>query len=174
MVDSILHYTALLAGQVSIQPEPCRLIELAAIQMRIASAKAEAKGLKLAFSVEPADIEIVSDANGLIQIIDNLLDNAIKFTPAGGTIGLEITADPDAAVVRMVASDTGVGISPDRQEAIFKPFGQVERGVSREYQGVGLGLPYARQMAKLLGGSIRVESVEGQGSRFVVTLPMTA
>ncbi|MBK8047825.1 MAG: PAS domain-containing sensor histidine kinase [Anaerolineales bacterium] len=105
MVESILHYTALVAGRVTIMAEPCRLIELAAIRMRAMRGMADAKGLKMGFAVEPADIEIVSDANGLMQVLDNLLDNAIKFTPAGGTVG----GEDHARRGRRQRADRGVG-----------------------------------------------------------------
>jgi signal transduction histidine kinase len=172
MVNGILDYTALLAGRVPIRPDVCRLVELGAISLRAVHPQAEAKKQKLKLSIEPHSVEIISDADGINQVLSNLLDNAVKFTPEGGTIGLDIAEIPDQGIVRLTVWDTGIGIAPAQHEAIFKPFEQVDHGLARKYEGVGLGLPYTRQMVQLLGGSLTLESALGQGSSFTVTLPI--
>ncbi|MBK8046784.1 MAG: PAS domain S-box protein [Anaerolineales bacterium] len=111
MVNSILHYTALLAGKVKSQPEPCRLLELCAISMRTIRPAAELKKQTMKLNIDPHDLEITSDPDGLIQILNNLLDNAVKFTPEGGAIGLEVVNDPAQKVVHFTVWDTGIGAS---------------------------------------------------------------
>ncbi|MBK8048169.1 MAG: PAS domain-containing sensor histidine kinase [Anaerolineales bacterium] len=171
MVNSILHYSALLAGKVQVQPEPCRLVELCAISLRGVRERATQKRLKLQFAVLPDDLQLISDANGILQTLENLLDNAVKFTPEGGTVGLEALLDPSENAVHLTVWDTGIGIAPKDQATIFKPFEQIDRGLDRQYEGVGLGLDYAGQMVRILGGTIAVQSEPGCGSRFTVTLP---
>ncbi|MBK8048744.1 MAG: HAMP domain-containing histidine kinase [Anaerolineales bacterium] len=168
-VNSILSYAELLADTAPIQVEPCRLLELGALSLRTVRARTEARQLKLSVQIEPDDLEILSDANGIIQVLQRLIDNAVKFTPEHGSVGLKFTRDHE--VVYLTVWDTGIGIEPGDQERIFRPFVQLDGGLGRRYEGVGLGLAYAYQMVSRLGGQIAVESAPGEGSRFTVTLP---
>ncbi|MBK8051430.1 MAG: hypothetical protein IPK16_32655 [Anaerolineales bacterium] len=115
---------------------------------------------------------MVSDSGGISQILARLLDNALRFTVDGGLVGIDVTLDSANYYARVAVWDTGIGIAREKQEEIFRPFEQLDRGLNRQYGGAGLGLAYVLQMVKLLGGSIVVESTVGQGSRFIVTLPM--
>ena len=101
----------------------------------------------------------------------NLLGNAVKFTPDGGTIGLDVEGDTHKGIVRISVWDTGVGIPPDQLDRLFKPFVQVDSRLSRQYGGTGLGLALAYGMAELHNGTIEVQSEVGQGSRFDIILP---
>ncbi len=117
-----------------------------------------------------------SDRAKVRQILHTLLENAAKFTHEG-RIALRVTVEQDASGHEWVCfrvSDTGVGIAPDRLEAIFRPFEQADTSMTRHYGGIGLGLPIARHFCELLGGSIHVESVPGGGSTFTVRLPKVA
>ncbi len=171
MVTSILQYTALIAGKTQFRTEPCVLIELGAICLRDVREGAVAKQLSLHLEVNPADLEIASDGDGIRQVLNYLLDNAIKFTPAGGSAGLEIAADGAQEAVVLTVWDTGIGIEPAKYAAIFRPFEQVDNGLNRQYEGTGLGLACVYQLVQGLGGSVAVESTPGAGSRFSVTLP---
>jgi two-component system CheB/CheR fusion protein len=112
-----------------------------------------------------------ADADRLRQILVNLLTNAAKFTPPGGRVRIACTADGDAAIVEV--RDTGIGISPTDLPRIFEPFVQVDRSLtSVDRDGVGLGLAISRDLARAMNGELTVESVLGQGSRFLLTLPM--
>jgi len=126
---------------------------------------AQARGIALELSTVNG-VVLVTDGDRVLQIVSNLLANAIQWTPEGGTVGLTLTAD--AADVTVTVSDTGSGIAPDEQERIFRPFwsGHVGHG-----GGTGLGLPIASELASALGGSLEVESAPGVGSRFVLVLP---
>jgi CheY-like chemotaxis protein len=101
----------------------------------------------------------------------NLLGNAVKFTPEGGSIGLDVRGNKALGKVRIVVWDTGVGIPPEQRDRLFKPFVQLDSKLSRQYDGTGLGLALANGMAELHGGTIDVDSTVDQGSRFEVTLP---
>lgn len=114
----------------------------------------------------------MSDADVIEQVLRQLLDNAVKFTPPGGQIGLEASASDGGAAVRLTVWDTGIGIAPEQQEQIFQPFVQGDSSLTRQHQGVGLGLALVRRSVELLGGAITLESELGQGSRFTVTLPL--
>ncbi|MBK8049190.1 MAG: hypothetical protein IPK16_19965 [Anaerolineales bacterium] len=171
LVDAVLGYTALIAGRVLTHTLPCRLLDLAIKSLHTIRPYADAKHQALRFSVDPDDLEIASDPQSIIQVLDNLLDNAVKFTPDGGKVALEITYDVADEVVKLTVWDTGIGIAPEQQEAIFKPFSQVDSGLNRLYTGVGLGLASSFQIVRILGGTITVESQLGKGSRFIVTLP---
>ncbi|MBK8050411.1 MAG: PAS domain S-box protein [Anaerolineales bacterium] len=172
LVNSILNYTPRCwPGRSISRAEPCHLIELCAIGVRPARLQAEAKGQRLHFALQPHDLEIISDRDGIIQMIQKLTDNAVKFTPADGEVGLEVTDDPGRRMVDIVVWDTGIGMTPEQQQQIFQPFVQIDNGLNRQYEGVGLGLAYVRRMVEMMGGSITVQSELGKGSRFTVTLP---
>jgi signal transduction histidine kinase len=112
-----------------------------------------------------------ADENAISQILDNLLSNAIKFTPPGGRIDLNINGSPVAQQVRISVSDTGIGIQQADLPRLFQPFEQLDTRLSRQYEGAGMGLALVKLLAELHGGSMEVESVFGQGSRFTVVLP---
>jgi PAS domain S-box-containing protein len=170
MVNSLLRYTGLTAGKVIFKPERCRLTELCAMAVRAVRDQAEQKGQTIESSVDPAGIEIISDADGILEVIEQLLENAIKFTPDGGRIGVDVRWDANAEIVRLVVWDSGIGIVAEQQATIFQPFVQGDGSLTRRFGGVGLGLAYVQRMVELLGGTITVESALGEGSRFTITL----
>ena len=111
-----------------------------------------------------------TDADRLRQILLNLLTNAAKFTPMGGRVRIACTAYDGTVSVEV--SDTGIGISPESLQRIFEPFVQVDRSLtSVDRDGVGLGLAISRDLARAMNGELAVESVLGEGSRFMLTLP---
>jgi two-component system, sensor histidine kinase and response regulator len=182
MINSILHYINLLAGHARMKQQPCRMAEIAAASVRKVEAQAQLKLVTVEFSIEPPDLVLEADSAALTQLLYNLLDNAVKFTPPGGAVGLRIgrpagqDAEQAAAadVVEFTVWDTGIGIADGEHERIFEAFAQADSGLARRYAGIGLGLAYARRMADLMGGAVRVESIVGKGSQFVVTLPAPA
>jgi signal transduction histidine kinase len=113
-----------------------------------------------------------SDSGKIKQILYNLLSNAIKFTPTGGAISLAMENAGDGAI-RLIVSDSGPGIPEEQLETIFEKFRQLDASKTREHEGTGLGLAITRDLVTLLGGKVHVESVEGVGASFIVTLPMT-
>jgi signal transduction histidine kinase len=144
----------------------------AAIDAALALTASAAADRGLTVRRTPRDDEIpafTGDGRRVEQILVNLLSNAIKFTPAGGRIDVSVTAQDGA--VTFVVRDTGIGIAADQLERIFAPFMQAEQGYTRSYGGVGLGLAISRELARIMGGDITVESVPGQGSAFTLKLP---
>lgn len=123
------------------------------------------------FSLEPLGVQVNADPTRLKQMLVNLLSNAAKFTPEGGAIGLEASADPAEGVLRLSVWDEGIGIEAKEIPRLFEPFVQLDSGLAREHTGTGLGLPLVQRMAEAHGGSILVESEPGRGSKFTVVLP---
>ena len=134
-------------------------------------AEVERKQLRLHTRRDLLLVDLVADEKRLRQILDGLLDNAVKFTPAGGKVGLEVDVDQQAQLVHWVVWDTGIGIPTEQHEQLFELFVQLDGGLSRHYGGTGLGLAMVKQLVDLHGGSISIESTPGQGSRFTVSLP---
>jgi signal transduction histidine kinase len=114
-------------------------------------------------------VTVRADRGKLDQVLLNLLTNAIKFTPAGGSITVSCAVSAEQVVI--LVRDTGVGIAADRLEAIFSPFVQVDKRVTPQNDGVGLGLAISRDLALGMSGQLTAESTLGVGSTFVLTLP---
>ncbi|NLP44051.1 MAG: hypothetical protein GX351_05445 [Peptococcaceae bacterium] len=112
---------------------------------------------------------VEADENRLLQILYNLVGNAIKFTPAGKIV---VTARQKEELVEISVEDTGIGIPQNKFESIFDSYEQVNELISKEYGGIGLGLTISRELVKLHGGNITMDSEEGKGSRFSFTLPV--
>ena len=170
VINGILSYTHLVSGKIPLQLEPCSLANLFNICTVSQQHKVLAKDLSIAVCVDPVDLTIISDASALADILKRLLDNAIKFTPPGGQIGLAATLGAAPATVDLVVWDTGIGIAGGQLEHILKPFAQADGSLSRPYDGLGMGLAYVHEMVHRLGGTLTVESTPGAGSRFVITL----
>jgi signal transduction histidine kinase len=135
--------------------------------------QARANGLELRVSQCEHEMFACADAERFQQILLNLVTNAIKFTPKGGTI--TVTADDDTGAVRVRVRDTGVGVRLLDIERVFEPFVQIDRHLTTEtQQGVGLGLSISRELARAMTGDLTLESVEGIGSTFTLTLPIAS
>lgn len=173
LVTGILRYTSLQGVRVTVLREPCRLADIGSIVVQAIRNRAEQKAQSVLFQVDRALPVIYSDSDGIIQVLQQLLDNAVKFTPAGGRLGLDIHQDDTSNNVRLVVWDHGIGIAAKQLDRIFEPFVQVEATLARRFEGVGLGLAFVQRMVGLLGGTLAVESIVGEGSRFIVTLPVS-
>lgn len=173
MVNSILRYTGLLSGRSAVLHEPCRLTELGAIAVRTVHPHSEQKQQTVEFTYDPAEPVIISDSNAIIQVLQHLLENAVKYTPSGGRIGLDLQRDGPADGVRLVVWDTGIGIPAEMQATIFDPFVRGATSMGQPVEGLGLGLAYVQRMVARLNGTITVESEVNKGSRFTVTLPLS-
>lgn len=180
VINDVLDFSKIEAGKLELANETFSVTSMARQLVRMFSAGAKQKGLDLSISLADDLPEyICGDQQRLRQIISNLLGNAIKFTRQG-TVSLEITSEqaplaatPDKAVLHIEVRDTGIGIPCDKQDQIFDSFTQVESFKTRTTTGTGLGLPICRRLLALMGGSITVSSVAGEGSVFTVVLPVT-
>ncbi|MCE9576496.1 MAG: PAS domain S-box protein [Deltaproteobacteria bacterium] len=173
LINDILDLSKIEANQLTVRRAPFEL--RASIERAIATVRplADKKGLTLASAVAPAVGVITSDARRVEQILLNLLNNAIKFTDAGGVdLAADLTGEPGARTVVVRVTDTGIGIRPEDLPTLFQPFRQLDSGLARQHEGTGLGLAICRRLAALLGGDIAASSTWGQGSEFVFTLPL--
>jgi signal transduction histidine kinase/DNA-binding response OmpR family regulator/CHASE3 domain sensor protein len=170
LINDILDLSKIEAGHVEIRPETVPLERLAYNLRQVFQPLAEAKKLELAVEVAPeCPVVIETDPQRLEQVLKNLLSNAIKFTETG-EVRLSITPAGDGEL-SFAVSDTGIGIAKEQQQNIFEAFHQADSTISRKYGGTGLGLSISRQLVRLLGGTISLESQTGQGSTFTVTIP---
>jgi len=185
LIDDILDLTKIEAGRTDIEPGEVQLNEISGYVEQAFRPQAEEKGLEFSVRIEPGVPEIIiTDAQRLQQILRNLLANAVKFTH-DGSVELIISAAPrnlvfgipslDNAnqVIAFAVRDTGIGVPDDKLSLIFEAFHQADGTTSRKYGGTGLGLSISRELARLLGGSITVESRLGHGSTFTLYLPDT-
>ena len=153
-----------------IKPEPVALARLARDLIESLRAGRREESLEFRIDVAPeCPAYIETDGQRLEQILRNLLSNAFKFTERG-KVELSSRRAPEGQIALSVA-DTGIGISDDKQKAVFEPFRQADGTISRKYGGTGLGLSICRELARLLGGTLALRSVEGQGSTFTVLVP---
>jgi len=176
LLNDILDLSRMEAGKLWLQSEQVQIDALLADLSATLSPQARERGLELRLVRPPAaPAELATDLWRLRQILLNLLGNALRFTECGH-VELSVCSarcgDRDA--VEFTVTDTGIGMSPEEQLRIFRPFTQVDGSSTRRIGGAGLGLALSRRLAELLGGSISLESAPGQGSRFRLTLPCVA
>ncbi len=170
LINDVLDLSKIEAGHMEVRTEAVKPPALVENLRGSFEPVAREKGLTLRFTVAAGVPESVeTDWQRLLQILKNLLSNALKFTEAG-EVALEIGREGDGRV-SFAVRDTGIGIDLQQQQAIFDPFYQTDAGATRKYGGTGLGLSISRQLARLLGGEIRVVSEPGRGSTFTLILP---
>ncbi len=172
VINDILDFSKIEAGKLDIQEIPFDLIDLIGETLKSLAPRTVLKGLELGYDLgEDTPRFVIGDPARLKQILINLLGNAIKFTEQG-EIGLTLlncakTAAREGLCLEFRVHDTGIGIAPEQQADIFSAFSQADGQVTRKYGGTGLGLTITKQLVEMMGGSIRVESAIGQGSRFI-------
>ncbi|MEO5912842.1 MAG: response regulator [Luteolibacter sp.] len=172
LINDVLDLSKIEAGHMEVNPEPVKLQRVMASLRDTFDPVASQKSVELVIEADasaPAVIE--TDPQRLEQVLKNLLSNALKFTEEG-LVKLTISSVADGRVAFAV-SDTGIGIAPEKQRAIFDPFFQADGTTARKYGGTGLGLSISRNLARLLGGEIQIVSEAGHGSTFTVLLPTT-
>jgi len=169
LINDILSFARLEAGQVRLELEDVQVPHILMELRPLVEPQAQAGGLTLEVSRGSPDVAVRADRDRVIQILLNLVGNAVKFTPPGGSVAITCAAAP--AVVSLRVRDTGPGIPPERLAEIFDPFVQVGRSSAERRQGVGLGLAISRELARMMEGELTVESVVGEGSVFTLTLP---
>jgi len=188
LITDVLNFAKLEAGRVEYDLEDVSLADIASEVLSMVGLQFEAKGLACDVRV-PSTVMARADREKVQQILINLLSNAAKFTLGGGRIVIDAPArehrpetrqddprpaDDSRAAVFLRVSDTGIGIPREKQDAIFDPFVQVHRNLTRTTEGTGLGLAISRDLARAMGGELRVRSAEGRGSTFTLSLPRAA
>ncbi|MDQ3675034.1 MAG: ATP-binding protein [Gemmatimonadota bacterium] len=170
IINDILHFTRLEATEVRYEiidvPLRALITDLDAIVGSLAGAKS------LQYSCDPpsSKIFVSTDPDKLRQILVNLVSNSVKFTPRGGRIALRYSRQKESVAIEV--KDTGRGIPPDKLDAVFEPFVQLDSGLTRTTEGTGLGLAISRGLARGMGADITVRSEVGVGSVFTLTLPL--
>ena len=181
MINDILDLAKIEAGKTEIRPVTFDVESVVSAQCDMARPMAEKKAIDVTFEIGPGLEAVEQDQAKVQQILANLLSNAVKFTPGGGRVEvnahLDDTTDPARSEIVMDVIDTGVGIAAEEQQAIFEKFRQgkvFQKGddaMTREISGTGLGLSIVRELCRLLGGDVTLESQLGRGSRFTIRLP---
>ena len=176
LIDTILDLSRIEAGKVTLKTEPVKLRALLDSLLELMQPQFVEKGLQLEARIEAdAPATLITDHEKLRQILVNFLSNALKFTERGQVVlRLARNRDADAAgcPVAISVTDSGIGIPEDKQALVFEAFKQVDGSTSRRYGGTGLGLTISRELARLIGGRILMQSRPGAGSTFTLLLPL--
>ncbi len=186
IINDILDFSKIESGKMELERAPFELALCLEEALDLFALQASAKKLEIGYYVSPeVPTWLLGDVTRLRQVVVNLVNNAVKFTPSG-SISLEvrralrepaplgftpaIEPDPAHAILEFTIRDTGIGIPQERIDRLFKAFSQVDSSTTRKYGGTGLGLAICQRLTQLMGGDIRVESVAGEGSRFIFTI----
>lgn len=170
LVNDILDMSRIQAGKFTLSPRPMRFQEIAEEVVENIVPLAEKKHQELRKDVPSSLPEVLADEKRIAQVLTNLLNNAIKFTPEGGEI--RVRASNEGTFIRCEVTDNGPGISPENLPKLFKPFSQLDMSMTRKAGGTGLGLSISKAIVEMHGGQIGVESEFGKGSTFWFTLPI--
>jgi signal transduction histidine kinase len=169
LINDILDLSKIEAGRMELELTDFHVPTALASALTLVRERAGRRGIALQMNVDSRLGQIRADERKVRQVVLNLLSNAIKFTPEGGRI--EVAATPKDGAVEVSVSDTGVGIAPEDQEAVFEEFRQVGTA-DKKVEGTGLGLTLCRKFVELHGGRIWVKSELGKGSTFTFTIPV--
>lgn len=180
IINDILDFSKIEAGKLDIEYVTFPIVQVLESVTNIVGVPAEKKGIELLFDIDPAlPRRLVGDPLRLGQVLINLGTNAVKFTETGSVIvGVRLAAPPEAykpsrkskVELLFFVKDTGIGLTPEKAENLFKPFQQADSSTTRKYGGTGLGLSICKNLVEMMGGSIRLESELGKGSTFSFTM----
>src|SRR5205085_1340327 len=169
LINDLLFIAQIEDGQLTVEHDRVDLSAIVADALDAAAPTARAGGVDLAGDVSES-LPITGDRDRLAQLVDNLISNAIKFTPAGGRV--EVAAGAASGTVWLEVRDTGIGINEDDQERLFNKFFRTRMATKASIQGTGLGLAISKAIVQAHGGTIQVESAEGSGTTFRVSVPV--
>ncbi len=171
VLNDILDFSKIEAGRMDLETAPFRLSDIARKVGSLHALKAREKGLEFVIEGAARDPSRLGDEHRLLQILHNIVGNAVKFTAAGG-VRVRFLAHPECTEVYVDVIDTGVGMSAEETSRLFQPFAQADSSTARRFGGTGLGLAIVKGLADRMGGAVTVESKPGSGSRFTVRLPL--
>jgi len=169
LINDILDLSKVEAGRMELDLAKFDVASALSNAMTLVRERAQRHNVALKMTTDPELGEVMADERKLKQILVNLLTNAVKFTPDGGSIDVTARREPDGLV--FAVRDTGIGIAPEDHEAVFEEFRQVGRDYTKKQEGTGLGLTLTKKFVELHGGRIWVESEPGKGSTFTFTIP---
>lgn len=170
LINEVLDLSKIEAGQMELELTPVMIDSVCRNALTMVSAQITAKQLTVHQQLEENLPPLIGDELRLRQMLLNLLSNAIKFSDEGSNIGIEVRRV--ARQLLITIWDQGIGIPPEKQGTLFQPFQQLDSSLARRHEGTGLGLALTRRLAKMHGGDVSLESVPGQGSRFIICLPL--
>lgn len=180
LINEILDLAKIEAGEMTLNPEPISIEYLCESSMIFVKERAIRKQINLTFKKPNYLADVIVDDRRMRQVLINLLTNAVKFTPEGGKITLEVSlknksADSDHSAnlpyLRFMVKDTGIGIAKEDLGKLFQPFMQIDSNLNRQYEGTGLGLVIVKKIVEMHGGTISVKSKVNQGSCFLIEIP---
>ena len=171
LVEDLIRFSLLSRGELSLNIKPVSTDYLCKAALEPIWAQAHVKGIQVEQRCPEQSVLVKADGEKIVWALHHLLDNAVKFTPPGGTVRLIVEYDAQARLVTIAVEDTGPGIPAQRLEEIFEPFHQLEEANTRRHGGLGLGLALVRQLLEAHGVDLQVKTAEGQGTRFWFTLP---
>jgi signal transduction histidine kinase/ActR/RegA family two-component response regulator len=172
LINDILDLSKIEAGKLELESQQISIRDVCDASLRMVRENAQKKSLHFEIEYRQGCEVISADPRRLKQILVNLLSNAAKFTPDGGKGGILVTQKAEPPAIIFQVWDTGIGISSEDQQKLFKPFVQIDSELSRRYSGTGLGLALVKRMTEMHGGLVTVESTPNRGSRFSVILPL--
>jgi signal transduction histidine kinase/ActR/RegA family two-component response regulator len=174
LINDILDLAKIESGQIKVERQPVTIATLCQSSLAFIKQPAYKKRIQLQTKI-PENLPLLyADERRIRQVLINLLNNAVKFTPEGGKITLEVSQLSDTdnlSYIRLAVIDTGIGISPDNIKKLFQPFFQIDSALNRQYEGTGLGLPLVKNIVDLHDGKVSIISKEGEGSTFMIDLP---
>ena len=169
LINDVLNYAKSESGTIAYDIVPLELRSVLASVAPLIEPMATARGVLYDYHAPDRDANVLGDRDKIVQVVLNLLTNAVKFTPRNGTVALRVALSPASALISVV--DSGPGIPAEQCASIFEPFVQLERSFAGEREGVGLGLSISRELARGMDGDIVVDSVVGRGSTFTFSVP---
>ena len=171
LINDVLDLSKIEAGKFDFYPQTVDVDALCRSSLAFVKNQAIRKSIKIERTGDEAGVQIYADPRRLKQILVNLLINAVKFTPKHGKVELQLHTDANNDLVQFSVVDNGIGIASEDLQRLFQPFVQVDSSLNRQFEGTGLGLYLVQKLTDLHGGSVRVESEVGVGSRFTINLP---
>jgi signal transduction histidine kinase len=170
LINDVLDFSKADAGRLDLQEEELDARHVLDECLRLVAPEAQEAGIAVVTEMQETAPTLLADRRRVKQIALNLLSNALKFTPSGGTLRVKLACDAEGLEISV--ADNGIGMSPEQIPIALAPFGQVDSRLSRQHEGTGLGLPLCRRFAEAHGGSLTIASALGEGTTVTVRFPL--